>query len=53
MKPWLSIILPTIGRPGLERALESIERQCGIDREVLVVEGTLDSTQPHIRGLAR
>jgi hypothetical protein len=51
-QPWLSVILPSIGRPGLERALDSIERQPGIDREVIVVEDTLSGTQPHVKVLA-
>lgn len=51
-RPWLSVILPTIGRPGLERALDSIERQPGIDREVIVVEDTLSGQQPHVKPLA-
>jgi glycosyltransferase involved in cell wall biosynthesis len=36
--PWLTIVIPTIGRAdGLERTLESIERQAREDVEVLVV----------------
>ena len=51
-QPWLSIILPTVGRPGLERALRSITCQPAMGIEILVVEDTLSGTQPHVKVLA-
>jgi glycosyltransferase involved in cell wall biosynthesis len=51
-QPWLSVILPTIGRDGLERALISIYRQAVGGVEILVVEDTLSGSVPHVRELA-
>ena len=51
-EPWLTVVLPTVGRDGLERALLSIVRQDAPGVEILVVEDTLSGSVPHVRELA-
>lgn len=52
-RPLLSIILPSIGRPGLKRALKSIDLDAWSRYlEVLVVEDTLSGRQPHVEETA-
>lgn len=51
-QPWLSVIIPTIGRDGLERAMLSIVKQAVADVEILVVEDTLSESAPRVREIA-
>jgi glycosyltransferase involved in cell wall biosynthesis len=45
--PWLTIVIPTVGRPaGLQRTLASIDHQPGADVEVLVVADTHAADNP-------
>lgn len=49
MTPWLSVIIPTIGRDTLGRTLDSLDRQANAQGvEVLVVGDTLDGPLPAV-----
>lgn len=51
--PWLTIVIPTVGRPGLESTLRSIRLQGVSGIEVLVVEDTLSGIHPVVQLLAQ
>ncbi len=53
MRPLLSVVVPSIGKPGLESTLRSVRLQDGGDDvEVVVVGDTLDAPLPHVETLA-
>lgn len=53
MKPLLSVVIPSIGKPGLESTLRSVRQQPDGDMvEIIVVGDTLDGPLPGVETLA-